>query len=47
VKGVKGVKGVNVYPVIPIELSQSAVALLVCFASILSTLFGLVLCGRA
>lgn len=35
------------YPVIPAELIQNAVQLVVCFFTIVGTLFGLVLCGRA
>ena len=35
------------YPVIPAELTQNAVQLVVCFVTVLGTMFGLMLCGRA
>ena len=34
------------YPVIPAEMTQSAVQMLVYFVTIVGTMFGLVLCGR-
>jgi hypothetical protein len=33
------------YPVIPAELTQSAAQMMVCFAAVLGTIFGFVLCG--
>jgi hypothetical protein len=35
------------YPVIPVELTQTAVQLVVYFVSILGAVFGLMHCGRA
>ena len=34
------------YPLIPVEMTQSAVQLVVYFISIAGALFGLMLCGR-
>ena len=35
------------YPVVPVELMQNAVQMVVCFITVGGAFFGLLLCGRA